>query len=80
MRLLDFSQTGGTGHDLAELADRCATEGTALPLAEIDQLTPFGVRLRYGEFDDMVPVARGLALGWAERTIAWARDVLDGAN
>jgi HEPN domain-containing protein len=69
-------------HDLAGLADRCAAEGATLPssLAEIDRLTPFGVRLRYGEFDDIVPVARGLALGWAERTIAWARDVLDDAN
>jgi hypothetical protein len=49
-------------------------------LAEIDRLTPFGVRLRYGEFDDTVSVDRGLALGWAAQTIAWAREVLDGAN
>ena len=69
-------------HDLAGLAELCEAEGALLPpsLSDIDRLTPFGVRLRYGALDDMVPVARGLALGWAEQTIAWASDVIDAAN
>lgn len=55
-------------HDLAGLADRCAAEGATLPstLAEIDRLTPFGVRLRYGEFDGLCKARQPLrnAAGW----------------
>jgi HEPN domain-containing protein len=66
-------------HDLAGLAELCEAEGAVLPpsLADIDQLTPFGVRLRYGALDDMVPVERAVALQWAELTISWASDVID---
>ncbi len=69
-------------HDLAGLAERCAAEGATLPpsLAEIDRLTPFGVRLRYGDLDEMVPVARGLSIGWAEQAVVWACAVLDGTT
>jgi len=53
-----------------------AFHGVEVPFAF--RRSPFGVRLRYGELDEMVPVARGLALGWAEQSIVWARLVLDG--
>lgn len=53
------------------LAELSMNAGAALPpeLSEIDQLTPFGVSLRYGALDDLVPVARTTALAWAEQTI-----------
>jgi len=49
-------------------------------LAEIDRLTPFGVRLRYGALDETIPVARASALGWAEQAIAWAGTVVEAAS
>jgi HEPN domain-containing protein len=69
-------------HDLAGLAELCTAEGAVLPpeLADVDRLTPFGVGLRYGALDDLVPVARATALAWAEQTISWAQSVLDAAS
>jgi HEPN domain-containing protein len=66
-------------HDIEGLAELCEAEGAALPagLADIDQLTPYGVRLRYGAVDVTAPVDRETALRWAEQTIAWARGVID---
>lgn len=69
-------------HDLGGLAELCEAEGAVLPssLADIDQLTPFGVRLRYGALDDLVPVERATALQWAELTITWAGDLIDAGT
>lgn len=66
-------------HDLGALSELLANAGAALPpeLSEVDQLTPFGVSLRYGASDDLVPVARATSLAWAEQTIAWARSTID---
>jgi hypothetical protein len=49
-------------------------------LADLDQLTPYGVRLRYGATDVVVPVDRQTALRWADQTIAWARHVIGAAD
>lgn len=64
-------------HNLAGLADLCAAEAATLPssLAEIDRLTPFGVRLRYGEFDDAPPVAPQRAAAKASSTPERCRTV-----
>lgn len=69
-------------HDLGALAELAASAGAALPpeLSEIDQLTPFGVSLRYGALDDPVPVARVTALAWAGQSIAWARSTIDAVD
>jgi HEPN domain-containing protein len=69
-------------HDLGALAELSANAGAALPpkLSEVDQLTPFGVSLRYGALDDLVPVARASALALAEQTIVWARGIIDAVD
>lgn len=69
-------------HDLGALAELSANAGAVLPpeLSEIDQLTPFGVSLRYGALDDLAPVARATALAWAEQAIAWARRTVDAVD
>ncbi len=65
-------------HDLNGLTELCERNGIDVPaeLAEIDQLTPYGVQLRYGanlpsELD------RDQALRWAADAIAWAQSVID---
>jgi HEPN domain-containing protein len=77
-RGIDFPFT----HDLEGLAELCQEAGCELPpgLADIDRLTPFGVLLRYGASDDIVPVERAIAIEWAEETIAWARGVVDASD
>jgi HEPN domain-containing protein len=69
-------------HDLGGLAELCEAEGAELPpdLADLDQLTPYGVRLRYGAADVAAAVDRQTALRWAEQTIAWARRSIDAAD
>jgi HEPN domain-containing protein len=69
-------------HDIQGLVELCEAEGAVLPadLTDIDQLTPYGVRLRYGAVDVAAPVERETALRWAEQTIAWAEGVIDGAG
>jgi len=69
-------------HDLGALAELSIKAGAAPPpaLSEVDQLTPFGVSLRYGALDDLVPVARATALSWAEQAVAWARSVIDAVD
>jgi len=64
------------------LVELSTNAGAPLPpeLSEVDRLTPFGVGLRYGALDDLVPVARATAIAWAAQTIAWARTILDGAS
>lgn len=69
-------------HDIEGLVELCEAEGTAVPadLADIDRLTPYGVRLRYGAVDATAPVERKTALRWAEQTIEWAENVISAAD
>jgi HEPN domain-containing protein len=64
-------------HDIEGLVELCEAQGASLPadLADIDRLTPYGVRLRYGAVDVAAPVERETALRWAEQTIAWAEGI-----
>jgi HEPN domain-containing protein len=64
-------------HDLGALAELCAKAGAPIPaeLADVDQLTPYGVRLRYGAIEGGGLVDRRTALRWAEQTIAWAEGI-----
>jgi HEPN domain-containing protein len=75
LRTVEFPFT----HDLGGLAELCEAAGAALPpgLAEVDQLTPYGVRLRYGAVEGAGLVDRETGLQWAEQAIAWADGVLD---
>jgi HEPN domain-containing protein len=69
-------------HDLDGLIELCEAAGALLPaeLAEVDQLTPYGVRLRYGAIEGQGLVDRDTALGWAEQAITWARGLIDAAS
>jgi HEPN domain-containing protein len=69
-------------HSLRALAELSTNAGAPLPpeLSEVDRLTPFGVGLRYGALDDLVPVTRATAIAWAGQTIAWARTILDAVE
>jgi HEPN domain-containing protein len=65
-------------HDLDGLAELSKSNGIEVPaqLADIDQLSPYGVQLRYGatrpgELD------RDQALRWAADAIAWAQNVIE---
>ncbi|MHB1469618.1 MAG: HEPN domain-containing protein [Solirubrobacteraceae bacterium] len=68
-------------HDLDGLTELCKRNGIDVPahLASIDQLTPYGVQLRYG-----ASLPKGLdrdqALRWAADAIAWARSVIDSSR
>ncbi len=66
-------------HDIELLVQLCADAGTPLPdhLADVDRLTPFAARVRYGTAP--VPdVDLGSCLDWAAQAIAWARERLRG--
>lgn len=68
-------------HDLDGLTELCQRNGIDVPahLAEIDQLSPYGVQLRYG-----ASLSGGLdrdqALRWAADAIAWAQSVVDASR
>jgi HEPN domain-containing protein len=68
-RGVDFPFT----HDLAALVELSANEGLALPpeLDDVDRLTPYGARIRYGG-DDPGTVAPDKAVQWADVAVAWA--------
>jgi HEPN domain-containing protein len=65
-------------HDLARLMELCDSAGVPLPSAldDVDRLTPYGVRLRYGSAvaGDVTPTQ---AVAWAGDALVWARDVAD---
>jgi HEPN domain-containing protein len=65
-------------HDLDGLVDLCRKHGIDVPteLDGVDQLTPFGVGLRYGA-SSPASLNRDQALGWATCAIAWAEGILD---
>lgn len=61
-------------HDLAALEELCANRGIDIPseLAEVDRLTPYAARTRYGAADPAT-VDRDSALALASAALAWAR-------
>lgn len=61
-------------HDLDGLAERCKSSGIELPteLDNVDQLTPFGVRWRYGT-GTSAALNREQALSWAASATEWAQ-------
>ena len=72
-RGIDFPFT----HDLAALVELCEGAGIELPapLAEVDRLTPYGARLRYGRVL-AADVDRNVALSWAAAAVVWAAELI----
>lgn len=68
-------------HDLDGLTELCKRDGIDVPaqLADIDQLSPYGVQLRYGASRPS-GLDRDQALRWAADAIAWAHSVLDSSH
>jgi HEPN domain-containing protein len=68
-------------HDLDGLTELCKRNSIDVPahLASVDQLTPYGVQLRYGA---SLPggLDRDQALRWAADAIAWAQSVIDSSH
>jgi HEPN domain-containing protein len=68
-------------HDIELLVQLCADAGAPLPdnLADVDRLTPFAARVRYGTAP--VPgVDLSTCLDWAAGTIGWARERVTGTS
>ena len=65
-------------HNIAQLATLAAEAGHELPdaLAEVDQLTPYGVRFRYGAID-LADLERQTASEWASTAVAWAESIVN---
>jgi HEPN domain-containing protein len=65
-------------HDLDGLTELCRSNDIDVPaqLADIDQLSPYGVQLRYGASRPGA-LDRDQALRWASDAIAWAQSVID---
>jgi len=75
---IEYSPT----HNLASLTALLQKNGIDLPpdTEQIPQLTPFGVAFRYDtepEDEQIAPLDRNWAKGCVERTIAWAKRLLD---
>lgn len=70
MRSIEFPYT----HDLQALLELCEEHKIDLPddLSEVDRLSPFAVRLRYGSAP-ATGLDRDQALRWAAAAVAWAR-------
>lgn len=64
-------------HNLAQLATLCSEAGSPLPewLTDVDRLTPYGVRFRYGS-EDVARVERQLAIDWASGAVTWANAIV----
>lgn len=60
-------------HDLGGLVELCEAAGAPVPseLSNVDRLTPYGARLRYGGSDPGT-VDRESAAKWAAAAIKWA--------
>ncbi len=71
---VDFPYT----HDLDGLVELCKKNGIDVPvqLDDVDQLSPYGVQLRYGASRPSA-LDRDQALRWAADAIAWAQSVID---
>ncbi len=62
-------------HNVGLLVALCERAGMAPPseLADVDQLTPYAVQLRYGE-EAPGTVVRATAQRWARIAVEWARE------
>jgi HEPN domain-containing protein len=78
LRAVEFPFT----HDLRGLAELCADSGFPLPeaLERIDELTPYGVRFRYGPIEDEALLDPAAALRLADGAVAWARAKIAAAR
>jgi HEPN domain-containing protein len=65
-------------HDLDGLIELCRGHGLDVPdaLDDADQLSPFGVRMRYGASHD-TRLDRDQALGWSAAAVEWARGIVE---
>jgi HEPN domain-containing protein len=65
-------------HDLDGLIELCRGHGLKVPdaLEDADQLSPYGVRMRYGASHD-TRLDRDQALGWSAAAVEWARGIVD---
>lgn len=65
-------------HDLDGLIELCRGQGLKVPdaLEDADQLSPYGVRMRYGASHD-TRLDRDQALGWSAAAVEWARGIVD---
>jgi HEPN domain-containing protein len=65
-------------HDLGGLIELCEGAGARLPpeLADVDRLTPYGARFRYGG-PDPGTVDRRSAQRWAAAAVEWAAAKLE---
>ncbi len=65
-------------HDLDGLIELCRGNGLEVPdaLEDADQLSPYGVRMRYGASHD-TRLDRDQALGWSAAAVEWARGIVE---
>lgn len=65
-------------HDLDGLLELCQGRGIEVPekLSDVDNLSPYGVQLRYGAIQPGV-LDRDEALRWAASAIDWATSIID---
>jgi HEPN domain-containing protein len=65
-------------HDLVGLIELCQDNGLVVPVAveDADQLSPYGVRMRYGASHE-TRLDRDQALGWSAAAVEWARGVVE---
>jgi HEPN domain-containing protein len=65
-------------HDLDGLIELCRDHGVEVPdaLEDADQLSPYGVRMRYGASHEM-RLDRDQALGWSAAAVEWARGIVE---
>jgi len=63
-------------HDLDGLLELCQGHGVEVPeeLSDVDNLSPYGVQLRYGAIQPSV-LDRDEALRWAASAIDWATSI-----
>jgi hypothetical protein len=65
-------------HDLDGLIELCRGRGLDVPdaLEDADQLSPYGVRMRYGASHE-TRLDRDRALGWSAAAVEWAREIVE---
>lgn len=65
-------------HDLDGLIELCRQHGIEVPdaLEDADQLSPYGVRMRYGT-SHRTRLDRDQALGWSAAAVEWAGGVVE---
>lgn len=68
-------------HDLRLLIGLCEASDISLPveLADVDRLSPYAARLRYGD-ERPGSVDRSTGMRWAATAVAWARHWVEPTN